>query len=116
MHSHTGKAAPPAPWRSVSTALLLVAAATAASAGLDRHVSLTSQAMVYLVAVVWHRLGVMRRAKRIELNRVVPVVADRLQQRGGGGDLGQGVEIGADWSALRGRTLRERGPVARRKE
>ena len=52
MHSHTGKAAPPAPWRSVSTALLLVAAATAASAALDRHVSLTSQAMVYLVAVV----------------------------------------------------------------
>jgi two-component system, OmpR family, sensor histidine kinase KdpD len=44
--------ATPPRWRSLSTALLLVAAATAASAALDRHVSLTSQAMVYLVAVV----------------------------------------------------------------
>ena len=42
----------PAAWRSAATAALLVAAATALSAALDRHVSLTSQAMLYLVAVV----------------------------------------------------------------
>src|SRR3982751_2409670 len=39
-------------WRSARTAALLVGAATAACAALDRHVSITSQAMVYLVAVV----------------------------------------------------------------
>jgi len=41
-----------AAWRSASSATLFLAAATAASAALDGRVSLTSQAMVYLVAVV----------------------------------------------------------------
>src|SRR3954467_13622423 len=44
--------AAPAAWRPAATAALLVAAATAVSAAIDRHVSLTSQAMLYLVAVV----------------------------------------------------------------
>ena len=39
-------------WRSAATATLLVAAATGASAVLDRHVSLASQAMLHLIAVV----------------------------------------------------------------
>jgi len=39
-------------WRSVSTALLLVAAATGLCAVLDTRIALTSQAMLYLVAVV----------------------------------------------------------------
>ena len=52
-----GMAFPSAPapafaWRQAGIAVLLLAAATAASAALDRHVSLTSQAMLYLVAVV----------------------------------------------------------------
>ena len=38
--------------RSAAIAALLIAAATGVSAALDRHVSLTSQAMLYLVAVV----------------------------------------------------------------
>ena len=42
----------PAGWRAFVTAALLVAAATAVCAVLDRHVSLPSQAMLYLVAVV----------------------------------------------------------------
>jgi two-component system sensor histidine kinase KdpD len=44
--------APAAAWRHAGVAVLLIAAATAASAALDRHISLTSQAMLYLVAVV----------------------------------------------------------------
>ena len=44
--------APAGAWRHGAIALLLLAAATAASAALERHVSLTSQAMFYLVAVV----------------------------------------------------------------
>ena len=51
MNPHPRPAAPAA-WRSAATAALLVAAATALSAALDRQVSLTSQAMLYLVAVV----------------------------------------------------------------
>ena len=38
--------------RSAASAALMIAAATALSAALDHHVSLTSQAMLYLVAVV----------------------------------------------------------------
>ena len=44
--------APAGAWRHAAIALLLIAAATAASALLERRVSLTSQAMFYLVAVV----------------------------------------------------------------
>ena len=39
-------------WRSAATAALLIAAATGASAVLDRQVSLASQAMLHLIAVV----------------------------------------------------------------
>ncbi len=41
-----------AAWRSPATAALLVAVATGIGAALDRQVSTTSQAMLYLVAVV----------------------------------------------------------------
>ena len=43
---------PGAAWRHAAAALLLLALATGTCALLDRHVSLTSQAMLYLVAVV----------------------------------------------------------------
>ena len=43
---------PTAAWRHAAVALVLLALATGACALLDRHVSLTSQAMLYLVAVV----------------------------------------------------------------
>src|SRR6185436_12136118 len=39
-------------WRPAATAGLLIAAASGVSAVLDRHVSLASQAMLYLIAVV----------------------------------------------------------------
>jgi two-component system sensor histidine kinase KdpD len=44
--------APVAHWRSAATAGLLIAAAIGASAALDHHVSLASQAMLHLIAVV----------------------------------------------------------------
>ena len=52
MASHPSTTTSARAWRSAWTAVLLIAAASAAAAALDPHVSLTSEAMLYLVAVV----------------------------------------------------------------